>query len=68
MIDDKKPQTLHTLSLKRLSPPASVWSKTTLNTGGVCGRGRGGPLNLKNGDIFSYVFWTIYANYQRFPI
>ena len=35
MIDDKKPQTLHTLSLKSLSPPTSVWSKTTLNTGGV---------------------------------
>ena len=34
-----------TLRLKSLLSLASVWSKTTLNTGGV---GLGGPSNLKN--------------------
>ena len=30
---------LYTLPRKCLTPPASVWSKTTLNTGGVDGAG-----------------------------
>ena len=48
-----------TLPLKSLLPLASVWSKTTLNTG---------PSNLKNVDRFSYVLGTSYANFQQFPL
>ena len=40
-----------TLPLKSLLPLASVWSKTTLDTGGV-GRAGADPQNLKMGTSF----------------
>ena len=30
-----------------------------------CERGRDGPSNLKNGEIFSYVFGTMHDNFQK---
>ena len=46
MIDDKKPQTLHTMPLKSLSSPTS-----TLNTGSVGGTGAD-PKPWKTGTSF----------------
>ena len=52
-------KTACTLSPKSISSPVSVWSKTTLNTGGVIGWGRPTetflimPLTL-NVPIFNY--------------
>ena len=55
-----------TLCLKSLWPLASVWSKITLNTGNMCGA-RADPQTLKMRRFFSYVFGTLYANFQQFP-
>ena len=48
----------YTLPLKSLLPLASIWSKTTLNTGGVGGVSVE-PSYLKKGDIFSYVHMSL---------
>ena len=57
---------IYTLCLKSLWPLASVWSKITLNTGNMCGA-RADPQTLKMRRFFSYVFGTLYANFQQFP-
>ena len=50
-----------TLRLRSVRPLASVMGKTILRKYRQCGRGKGGPSNLKNGFIFSYVLGTTYV-------
>ena len=53
-----------TLPLKSLLPLASVWSKTTLNTGGVSGAGAD-PQTLKMETFFSYFLGTLCAKFHQ---
>ena len=53
-----------TLRLRSVHPLASVWGKTTLNSGSVGGAGVGRSSNLKNGAIFSFVLGTSYTKME----